>query len=386
MFIFGNYQNLIMLFSQVIGQESIKKQLIASVRGGRIPHAQLFYGPEGCGSLPLAIAYAQYIACLDPSENDSCGKCASCLKFEKLIHPDLHFTFPVNTSKSVSKDPVSDDYLSVWREMVTENPYFRSAQWYNFMGIENKQGLISKNESLSIMRKLNLKSFESDFKFLILWLPEKMNPTSGNMLLKLIEEPPSKTIFLLVSEIAEEVLITISSRTQPVKLSLLKETEISEAISKKYEADKAIVNNVARLANGNYIAAIEALNTSEENTFNFEQFTSLMRLCYSRNIPEINNWVETMAASGRERLKSFFSYALRIIRENFILNLQNEKLVYMTKEEEIFSKKFHPYINGRNILSIYSETNSACADIEKNGNAKIVLFDMALKIVKLIRK
>lgn len=386
MFIFGNNQNLTMLFSHVIGQESIKKQLIASVRGGRIPHAQLFYGPEGCGSLPLAIAYAQFISCLEPTETDSCGKCTSCLKFDKLIHPDLHFAFPVNTSKSVSKDPVSDDYLSVWREMIAENPYFRSAQWYNHMGIENKQGLISKNESLSIMRKLNLKSFESDFKFLILWLPEKMNPTSGNMLLKLIEEPPSKTIFLLVSEEPEEVLITISSRTQPVKLSLLKESEISNAISSKFKTSTDTANNVARLANGNYISAMEALNTSEENIFNFEQFTSLMRLCYSRNIPEINNWVETMAVSGREKLKSYFSYSLRIIRENFISNLQNDELVYMTKEEENFSKKFHPFINGRNILSIYSETNTACADIERNANAKIVLFDMALKIIKLIRK
>lgn len=375
-----------MLFNQVIGQDSIKKQLITSVQGDRIPHAQLFYGTEGCGALPLAIAYAQFIACLNPSENDSCGICTSCKKFEKLIHPDLHFAFPVNTSKSVNKDPVSDDYLPVWREMITENPYFRSAQWFNFMGIENKQGLISKNESVSIVRKLNLKSFESDYKFLILWLPEKMNPTSGNMLLKLIEEPPSKTIFLLVSENPEQVLITISSRTQPVKLSQLKETEISNALTKHHQINKEEADNAARLANGNYIAALEALNTSEENSFNFELFTSLMRLCYSRNIPEVNNWVETMAATGREKLKSFFSYGLRIIRENFIMNLKNDEIIYLTKEEESFSKKFHPYINGRNILSIYNEFNEASADIERNANAKIVLFDMALKIVKLIRK
>ncbi len=375
-----------MLFNQVIGQNTIKKQLITSVQSGRIPHAQMFYGPEGCGALPLAIAYAQYIACLNPSENDSCGTCSSCKKFEKLIHPDLHFAFPVNTSKNVSKDPVSDDYLPIWREMITENPYFRSAQWFNYMGIENKQGIISKNESIAVMRKLNLKSFESEYKFLILWLPEKMNPTSGNMLLKLIEEPPQKTIFLLVSEIPEEVLITISSRSQPVKLSRLTGSEISNGLMKQYQIGKEQADNAAHLANGNYIAAHEAIETTEENNFNFERFTSLMRLCYSRNIPEVNNWVEVMAAIGREKLKSFFSYSLRLIRENFIMNLKNDKLIYLTIEEENFSKKFYPFINGRNILPVFNEFNASSADIERNANAKIVLFDMALKIVKLIRK
>lgn len=374
-----------MLFKDVIGQHKIKNQLISSVRSGRIPHAQLFHGPEGCGSLPLAIAYAQFIACLDPSETDSCGTCASCKKFEKLIHPDLHFAFPVNTSKTISKDPVSDDYLALWREQINQNPYFRSSQWYNYIGIENKQGLISKNESIAIMRKLNLKSFESDYKFLILWLPEKMNATSANMLLKLIEEPPERTIFLLVSEVPEEVLITISSRTQPVKLSRLNDVEISSALSQHFSLDETLAESASRLANGNYIAALEVMETSEENEFNFERFTTLMRLCYSRNILEINNWVDAMAGAGREKLKSFFGYSLRLIRENFIMNLENEELVYLTIEEKKFSEKFHPYINGRNILAISGEFTAASSDIERNANGKIVLFDMALKIVKQIR-
>lgn len=375
-----------MQFSDVIGQDKVKEQLRASVLSGRIPHAQMFQGPEGSGTLPLAIAYAKFIACTNRSEKDACGVCPSCSKFKQLAHPDLHFAFPVNTSKTIKKDPVSDDYISVWRQTVIENPYFLANQWYNAMGIENKQGLISKNESEAIIRKLSLKSFESEYKFLILWLPEKMNATSANMLLKLVEEPPQKTIFLFVSEVPAQVLLTISSRTQPVKLSRISDEDLKQHLitNENLSADEAY--SVTRLSNGSYISALEVMHTSEDGAFNLENFTSIMRLCYMRNIPEISSWAESMAGAGRERLKNFFSYSLRIIRENFIMNLKNEDIVYLTKEEEAFSAKFHPFINGRNILEIASEFNAASADIERNGNAKIVLFDMSLKIVKLIRK
>lgn len=375
-----------MQFSNVIGHNAVKKQLTTSVLNGRIPHAQLFFGPEGCGSLPLALAYVQFVACSNKSENDSCGSCPSCLKFSKLTHPDLHFSYPVNTSKQVSKDPTSDDYIKHWRERIQKNPYFRSSQWYNFIGIENKQGILSKRESELTIKKLNLKSFESEYKFLILWLPEKMNATSANMLLKLIEEPPSKTLFLLVSEIPEQVLITISSRTQPVKLSRIDTDSMIDALKNKHQLNPDEAKSTARLANGNFIAALEILETSEENVFNFEHFTRLMRLSYSRNIQELNIWVDEMASAGRERLRGFFDYSLKFIRENFIMNLNNEQLLYLSREQEQFSQKFHPFINGRNVMSLVQEMNQACADIERNANSKIVLFDLALKIVKLIRK
>jgi DNA polymerase-3 subunit delta' len=374
-----------MQFKKVIGQDKVKKQLTSSVIQGRIPHAQLFFGPEGCGSLPLAIAYAQFISCTNRNENDSCGSCPSCHKYEKLAHPDLHFAYPVNTSKDVSKDPVSDDYITQWREQILTNPYFRSNQWYNIIGIENKQGLISKNESELIIRKLNLKSFESDYKILILWLPENMNATSANMLLKLIEEPPDKTVFLLVSEEPNEVLLTISSRTQPVKLSRIDTESIVSGLESLYQLNSSDAQNIARLANGNFIAALELIEQSEENKFNFEKFTNFMRMCYQRNIPLLNTWVDEMSGSGRENLKSFFEYSLKLIRENFIMNLKNDEIVYLSPAEEEFSKKFHPFINGRNIIAIYSEFNNASSDIERNANVKIVLFDMALKVVKLIR-
>ncbi len=375
-----------MLFSEIIGQEEVKNKLRQSIHSGRIPHAQLFYGPQGSGSLAMAIAYAQYIACNNRSESDSCGECPSCKKFMHLAHPDLHFVFPVNTSKTIKKDPVSDDYIALWREQLMESPYFLSGQWYNRIGIENKQGFISRKESESISRKLSLKSFESEYKFLILWLPEKMNTTSANMLLKLIEEPPEKTLFLMVSEQPEQVLITISSRTQPVKLERIDKETLALALEKSKGIGKEEALSVARLANGSYIDALDILDSSEESIFYFEQFTSFMRLCYQRNIPDLNMWVENMSGIGRERLKSFFEYALRLIRENFILNLKKNDLVYLTKQEEEFSQRFHPFINGRNILAISEELNAASADIERNGNGKIVLFDMSLKVVKLIRR
>jgi DNA polymerase-3 subunit delta' len=375
-----------MFFSEVIGQEEVKNKLRSSVLAGRIPHAQLFFGPDGSGSLAMAIAYAQFIGCTDRSATDSCGICASCRKITKLMHPDLHFAFPVNTSKSIDKDPVSDDYIKEWREFVLSNPYFRSNQWYDFIGLENKQGLISKNESELIIRKLNLKSFESDYKFMIIWLPEKMNPTSANMLLKLIEEPPEKTVFLLVSEEPAQLLVTIASRTQPIKLSRIDNESLAEAVSNKFSLNNEQLQNVVRLANGNYIQALEAINSSAENEFNFEYFTSIMRLCYGRSYLEINSWVEEMAGIGREKLKNFFEYSIRLVRENFITNLKNQEIIYMTDKEAEFSKRFHPYINGRNVISIYNEISRASADIERNGYAKLVLFDFSMRIVKLIRQ
>ena len=377
-----------MQFKDVIGQQTVKEHLCHSVRSGRIPHAQLFHGPRGSGTLPMALAYAQYVACTNRTENDSCGTCPSCKKFDHFSHPDLHFAFPVNTSKAIKKDPVSDDYLVQWRETLIDNPYFLSNQWYTIMGIENKQGLISKKESEAIMRKLNLKSFESDYKFLVLWLPEKMNATSANMLLKLVEEPPEKTLFLLVSENPERVLLTISSRTQPVKLNRLNNDELQIFIEDKHRLNAENARSVARLANGDYISALEIMETTEEGAFNFEMFVVFMRMCWAggKQIPDLSDWVEQMASIGRERLKSFFTYSLRLIRENFITNLKNDELIYMTKDEEEFSKKFHPFINGRNIMGIAQELNTASADIERNANPKIVLFDMALKVVKLIRK
>ena len=310
------YPFQIMLFSEVVGQEQVKKQLRNSVSVGRIPHAQLFFGTEGSGTLPLAIAYARYVACTSRTEDDACTTCPSCRKFERLQHPDLHFSFPVNTGRKPSNDPVSDEYIQEWREFVLGNPYFRSIQWYDYIGLENKQGIISKKESAAIIRKLSLKSFESDYKFMIIWLPEKMNATSGNMLLKLIEEPPQNTLFILVSEDPGQVLTTISSRAQPVKLSRIDNDSLADALRNKFQIPDTELKDIVRIANGNFIQAQELILSSAENEFNFEKFTGIMRMCWSRNFQDINDWVDEMSGIGREKLKNFFIYALHLIREN----------------------------------------------------------------------
>ena len=373
-----------MLFSQVIGQRKLKEKLITSVKNGRIPHAQLFFGPQGSGSLALAIAYAQFIVCDSRKEMDSCGECPNCQKISKLSHPDLHFSFPVNTTNKIPKDQVSDNFISEWREFVKTEPYFNINQWYEFIGIENKQGLINKKESEEIIKKLRFKPFESEYKFMIIWLPEKMNASAANVLLKLIEEPPSKTIFLLVSDQPEHLLSTISSRIQPVKLDRIDEESFSYALEENYSLPKEELSDIIRLSGGNYIKAKEIILASEENIFYLEKFVQIMRLCYSRSFLEINSWVEEMAATGREKLKNFLHYSLQLIRENFILNLKNSELSYLTKGEHIFSKKFHPFINGDNVIKINDELNRAYSDIERNGYAKIVLFDLTLHFMKLI--
>ncbi|MBN2524378.1 MAG: DNA polymerase III subunit delta [Bacteroidales bacterium] len=373
-----------MLFSQVIGQDELKRKLINSAISGRIPHAQLFFGPEGSGSLPLAIAYAQYVFCTDRTDTDSCGRCPHCMKIKKLSHPDLHFSFPVNTTGRVVKDPVSDNFINEWREFVISNPYFLATQWYEKIGVENKQGLINRKESEEIIKKLRFKPFESEYKFMIIWLPEKMNSYSANVLLKLIEEPPEKTVFLLVSDQPEQLLTTISSRTQPVKLARIDNESLSLELIDKFQIAKKDLSNIVRLSGGSYCRAQEIVQSAEDTNFYLDSFILIMRLVYSRSFLEINNWVEEMSITGREKLKSFLSYSIKLIRENFILNLKNPDLNYLTKNEEVFSKKFHPFINGGNVIRVYEELNKAYLDVERNAYAKIVLFDMVLQFMKLI--
>lgn len=374
-----------MQFSKVIGQAELKKKLIASVKAGRIPHAQLFFGPDGAGSLALALSYVQYVACLQRGEEDSCGECSSCRKIAKLQHPDLHFSFPVNTTKKISKDPVSDDFLPEWREFVLSNPYFRANQWYEYIGLGNKQGLISKRDSDAIIRKLSLKSFESDFKFMIVWLPEKMNASSANVLLKLLEEPPPKTIFIYVSENPGQLLVTITSRLQHVKLTAIDNESMKIGLQEKHQISGDDLDSIIRLAKGSFIEALEIIQVSEENELNFKRFGDIMRFCWSRNYIGVNTWVEEMAGLGREKLKIFFNYALQLVRENFILNLHQEELNYMTNKEADFSARFHPFINGNNVIRISEELSTAIMDIERNGYSKLILFDMSLRLMKLIR-
>ena len=373
-----------MHFKDVIGQENIKLKLLQSVKNSRISHAQLFLGPEGSGNLALAIAYAQYIQCENPTENEACGICRSCKQMRKLIHPDVHFVFPVNTSNTIKKDAKSDSFIDKWRLAVIENPYLNLNQWYEFIGIENKQGIINKSDSVDIIKKLSLKPYESEYNILIIWMPELMNRTSSNMLLKLIEEPPTKTLFLLISENTDKILTTIISRTQLVKLPGINNTDIETVLIEKHNLPEDRAKLFSQMVNGNYNLALTELDEDNGDEFNFNSFITLMRTCYSNNTLKTLYWIDEIAPIGREKLKSFLTYAINLMRENLMLNLDQDKLVFLPSKEFEWSKKFSPFINTENIYNIIEELSSAHKHISQNANSKIVLTDMSLKLMKLI--
>jgi DNA polymerase III subunit delta' len=376
-----------MNFTEITGQKEIIGKLLRSVKEERVSHAQLFSGPEGCGSMALALAYAKYISCEDRTEHDSCGTCKSCVKYEKMIHPDLHFVFPVIKNKKFT-DPVSDNYLEQWRELVLKSPYFTLNNWLDSIEVGNAQGLIFSSEAGEIIKKLSLKTFESDFKVMIIWLPEKMHPSTSNKLLKMIEEPPEKTLFLLVSEDPDKVIPTILSRCQLVKIPSTDTASIENFLIKKFNiaADKAA--DISRVSNGNLARAVELCENEESSLKNLGYFKSLMRFAWKRDVISIITWSEEIAATGREAQKNFISFCLRIVRENFMLTIEQQKnnLVYLTGEEAGFSEKFHPFINQDNIYQLSEELNLGYSHVEANGNAKIIFLDLALKVTRLIRR
>jgi len=374
-----------MFFKEVIGQEAVKQRLIQSVREERVSHAQLFAGPEGTGKLALAIAYAQFVACTNRQTNDSCGECPSCKKYRKLIHPDLHFVFPVIKTPKF-KEPVSDNFLEDWRMMVGRNPYFTVDQWFEQIGVENAQGMIYAHQSEDIIRKLNLKSYESEYKVMIIWLPEKMHVACANKLLKMIEEPPQKTLFVLVTENEEDIISTIRSRCQLITIPPVDPDSVKKAILELPEAEGCDIRNIVHLAKGNYGKAIELLQPDEQTLYNLERFKELMRFSYGRKFSDLIKWADQLAVIGREKQKSLLSYFLLILRENFIYNLKNKELTFMNGQEEEFSKRFSPFINERNIQELTEVFETAFAHVGMNGNPKIIFTDVAFKITKLIRK
>jgi DNA polymerase-3 subunit delta' len=376
---------VIMQFKDIAGQHDVKQRLIQSVTENRIAHAQLFFGPEGAGELALAIAYAQYINCSARTPDDSCGVCPSCSKYQKLIHPDLHFVYPVATNKAITKDPVSDDFITHWRSMVLETPYFNLLQWYEKIEIENKQGIISKNESEAIIRKLGLKSFEAEYKVMIIWMAERMNDSSANKLLKMIEEPPEKTLFLLLCENMGAIIPTILSRTQLIKVPKISAPDMHSWLAQRYSPEEQLLTDAVKLSNGNMITAIGALAANAENSFNFDNFIALMRLCWKKDVLGLMKWCEGLTGLGREQQKNFLSYAQRMVRENYVMNCKAPELALLTKAEQEFSNNFFPFINQNNILSITDELNKAQYHIEANANDRIVFLDMALKLIKLIK-
>lgn len=374
-----------MFFKDIIGQEAVKKRFIGEVNEGRIPHAQLICGTEGVGKLPLAIAYARYISCLNRGEEDACGRCPACVKFNKLVHPDLHFVFPIVKNVKGKKE-VCDDYISEWRQFVLANTYFELGHWLNEIDVANSQATIYAKESDEILRKLSLKSSEGGFKFVILWLPEKMHPVCANKLLKLLEEPPAKTVFLLVSEAPGKILPTILSRTQRINIPKIGKQDIARILEAKYGVQSRESAAIAHLANGNFIKALEEIHLNEDKQLFFDLFVSLMRLSYQRKIREMKLWSEQVASMGRERQKNLLEYCQRLIRENFIYNLHRPELTYMTLKEQDFAAKFAPFINERNVFGMVHELSEAQTHVQQNVNAKMVFFDFALKMIVLLKQ
>ena len=350
-----------MKFTDIVGQDSVKKRLTEMVEGGKIPHALMLAGPEGSGTMPLAIAFAQYLLCKGappaqpamglfgmeepeaPTDERPCGQCSSCKMSEKFQHPDLHFMFPIYKLKSGSDNATyCDDFINPWREMLLSNPYFTYSDWMEASGAENQQLTIYEAESDAIFKKLSLVASQGGYKICVVWLPEKMNDSCSNKMLKLLEEPPTGTIFIMASEHPEQLLQTIRSRVQMIVVPPIQESEIADALVTH---------------NGIHV----------------------------RKVKEMKKWSEEVAGMGRERQKHFLSYCQYMVRENFIYNFHNSKLNYMADDESDFAVKFAPFINENNVIGIMNELNLCERDITQNGNAKIVFFDFALKMIVLIK-
>jgi DNA polymerase III subunit delta' len=388
-----------MYFRDVIGQDMLKRQFIKTVNDGQLPHAQLITGTSGSGSLPLAIAYARYIACTDKGKDDACGHCAACKQFDKLVHPDTHFVFPIFKPNS-NKKWVCDDFLPQWRNLMLEEAgYFSYQQWMSSIKADNSQGMIYAEESDEIIRKLNFKAYESTHKVMIIWLPEKMNETCSNKLLKLLEEPPTRTVFLLVTEHSDALLATIRSRTQLIRVKGIDTEDLTKALRSRTSFDEQTVIDASRMAGGSYLKALEYGQTNEEQAWFLQQFIRCMRGVYTianftpdkklekqRSLKDLKLWAEEMAKIGREKEKHYLSYAQRLVRENFILNLKQEELSYLNKAERAFSERFSPFINHNNIMAFMNELELAERHIEGNVNARLVFFDLVLQSILLFKR
>ena len=371
-----------MLFKNIYGQEQVKQRLLTEIREGRIAHAQMFNGPAGNGAFALALAYARLVLCKHPTEHDACGQCQSCIMVDRLEHPDLHFVFPI--FKRGDKDALCNEFLREWREMVTENPYFDLNDWMIKIDSGNKQLTIYRSESENMVHKMSMKSNQGGYKVMIIWLPERMNDTCANKILKMVEEPYPKTLFLFITEDAESVLPTIKSRTQIIDVPAFTQPVLEQALSDmNVLPEEATI--ISRACEGNMAQALRIITSQGENDDFIERFKQLMRMAYVRNVKALKTWSDEVADMNREQQKNFITYCQRMVRENFIYNFQQPDLNYMRNEEAQFAVKFAPFINERNVIGIMEELQLAQFHLERNVNAKVVLFDFALKMIVLIK-
>lgn len=372
-------------FKDIIGQKAVIEQLRRSVDSNRLAHALLITGPRGNGKLAIAVALANYLLC-GKGNGDACGVCPACVKLGKFIHSDLHFVFPVKKKKGGSdSNPVSDDYITEWREMLSKGAYFSYDDWLAKLDLENQQPMIYERESAEILHKLSMQSREGGWKVVIIWLPEKMKEVGSNKLLKIIEEPPKNTLFLLVSEEPDKIIATIQSRTQRVEVPRIAVEDVEEALQSRMGLSFDDARVIAQQSGGSWEQAEELLSLSEDKARYLELFMQLMRIAYARNIREMKAWSEQVAALGRERQKRLLDYCQRMVRENFIMNFKEPGMNCMSRAERDFSVRFSPFVNERNIFGIVEELSEAQRHIEQNVNAKMVFFDMSLRMIVWIK-
>ena len=375
-----------MLFNQIIGQDHIKKHLQTSAENGRVPHAQLFVGKEGSGTLAMAIAYAQFLLCNFSDDVTACQ-----IKCNKLQHPDLHFAFPVTTNDSVKKHPVSSLFLNDWRGFIATQPYGSLFNWLQHIGVENKQGLIGVDEAEEVVKKLKLKSYEGGFKVMIIWMAEKMNSAAANKLLKLIEEPPEKTVFLLVTESEEQIINTIKSRCQALHFPKLAEEDIANALIVNYQISENEALHIAHQSEGNYNKALHLMQKDGSDLVFEEWFVAWIRTAFKAKgnaavVQQLIAWSDTIAKTGRETQKQFLEYCLQFFRQALLLNYKSDQLVFMETKSGFDLSKFAPFVHSGNIEDINKELNDAIYHIERNGNAKIILLDLSMKLTRFLHK
>jgi DNA polymerase III subunit delta' len=374
-----------MEFRQVVGQNELKNKLIQNVKAGRISHAQMFLNQQGFGALPLAIAYAQYINCEDKQENDACQKCSSCLKYNKLAHPDLHFVFPINSSADV-KDATCAKYMENWRQFVLSNPYGELNDWLKFIDVENKQAIINVKEGQELINKLTLKNFEAPYKVIIIWLFETVNTQAANKLLKVLEEPPEKTVFILIVNDHETLLPTILSRVQVLKLHRPSVLDISQALVERYDVSPEKAENIAHISEGDVNLSIQMLEEELDNQELLNEFRNWMLMCYKKDVLGCIDWSDKISKEGRNKQKNLLVYALSLYRKSMLLHVLDANQIVFQEHEKDFMNKFYQFVHQDNILDLVELFSEAVYHLERNANSKMMFLDMSLKIIKLILK
>ena len=374
-----------MYFHNVIGQDDLKARLTDTARRGLIPHARLFCGRTGSGTFPLALAYARYLNCTDRTDTDACGKCHSCRQYDALAHPDLHFVFPIVADKK-RKRTVCDDYLGEWRAMLTEHTYFDLDEWLDRMETAGKQALIYAEESDQMIRKTSLRIYEAQYRVLIVWMPERMHAACANKLLKLIEEPPARTVILMVSDAPDLILGTILSRTQRLDVRPIEADALARALEQRNGLSPDDARRTAHLAHGDLLAAERSMGDDERQRLFLDFFIRIMRNAWKRDVRAMKQTADELAALSREQQRAFLAYCQHLVRENFVRRFRSDDLNYLRPDEAAFSARFSPYVNERNVFDFAAELADAERHIAQNGNAKMIFFDLTLRITVLLKK